>query len=346
VHQQNSLYQRIYVYREGSVVSLRFGRRTRVVQSKVDLENPHRHVHEYTTLCFAGLLYNPEPERMLVLGLGGGVIPREMRHYFPDLHIDVAEIDPAIPPIAKKYFGFRTDEDLNVHVSDGRMFIRQQLRQEDTQKYDYIVLDAYAGDFIPFHLTTREFMQQVREILADDGVVVANVIYNNKWADSELKTFQTVFERCQVFLGDRSTNAILVAPGPELEPLSRREAVLRASELQLEHEFSFDLRDVARRLTPAVTPGPGARVLTDDRAPVNWLRAQRWEKPATVQDKVELLDGRTFDGELIEVTDEHVRFMVVRGTSRAQMKWPPSEVHAVVDDGERRVITPRPAAEE
>jgi spermidine synthase len=272
---RDSLYHRIFVYRGGSVVTLQFGRRPAVpMQSQVDLSNLRQHMLEYTMLSFCGLLYKPEPERMLVLGLGGGVIPREMHHYFPELDIHVAEIDPEISLIATEFFGFREDDKLRVHIDDGRMFIKKQLGRDPTVKYDIVILDAFNGDYIPFHLMTKEFLEEVKGVLAEDGVVVANVFYDNRLFDAELKTFLTVFGRCQVFVGGYSMNAMLAAPGPTGPTLTVREAAGRAKMLQRKHRLAFDLLTVAKRLRPNTRPDSRAKVLTDDRAPVNWLRSQ------------------------------------------------------------------------
>ncbi|MFO8008570.1 MAG: fused MFS/spermidine synthase [Candidatus Brocadiia bacterium] len=280
VYEHNSLYHRIFVHRRGSITTLRFATGDPgVVQSQVDLNRPRRHMLEYTGMAFCGLLYQPEPKRFLMLGLGGGVIAREMHHYFPDLQLDVAEIDPAIPGVAERFFGFRTTERLEVHVRDGRVFIRRRLREDPVPKYDYIVLDAFQGDSIPFHLMTREFFEQVKGVLADDGVVVANVIFTNQLCHSELKTIVEVFGRCQVYEARSSTNAMLVATGPDAPVLSAEEALRRARKLQREHGFPFDLRTVARRLVPGAKPNEEARVLTDDQAPVNWLRHQPADPP-------------------------------------------------------------------
>jgi len=275
IHQTNTLYHRVFVYQQGSVVTLQFGRqRTTLVQSQVDVASPRRHMLEYSRLTFSGLLYQPEPERMLVVGLGGGVIPRELHHHFPRALIDVAEIDPEVAAVAERFFGFRTDERLRVHIGDGRMFVRKQARSTPVQKYDLIVLDAFNSDYIPFHLMTREFLEELKGVLADDGVVVANVFSNNRLCDAELKTFAAVFGRCQVFMGVESANAMIVSPGPDGPVLTVGQAVARAEELRKKHTFAFDLRAVARRLRPDVRPDPRADVLTDDRAPVNWLRGQ------------------------------------------------------------------------
>jgi spermidine synthase len=276
IHEKNSLYHHIFVYRSGPVVTLQFGKRTAVqIQSQVNLDNLRQHMLEYTTLAFCGLLYKPEPERILVLGLGGGVIPREMHYYFPSAEIDVVEIDPEIPLIATQFFGFRDDDKLKVHIDDGRMFIKKQLRCDPVPKYDLVILDAFNSDYIPFHLMTKEFLEEeVKGVLAEDGVVIANVFYSNCLFDAEFKTFLAVFERCQVFLGAYSTNAMLVAPGPTGPVLTIKEAVDRAQRLQRKHRLSFDMIAVAKRLRSDIRPETHAKVLTDDRAPVNWLRTQ------------------------------------------------------------------------
>jgi len=274
VCRKNSLYTSIFVYQDESVVTLRFGlRRSVAIQSQMDTANPRQHLLEYTQLAFAGLLYNAEPNSVLVLGQGGGVIPMDFHHYFPAASIDVVEIDGEIPAIAEAYFGFKADERMKVHVEDGRMFIKKRLLRSPEGTYDYIVLDAFNGDYIPFHLMTKEFLQEVKRMLSDKGVVVANVFSPNRLFDAELKTFMEVFGDCQVFLGQTSANAILTATKGH-GPLTRKEAAERAAELQRNHGFEFDLTTVAQRLNRDVKPDARAKVLTDDRAPVNWLKAQ------------------------------------------------------------------------
>jgi spermidine synthase len=339
VFQKNSLYHRIYVFRQGSLMHLRFGRRTGIYQTSVDTGNPRRHVHEYTELAMCGLLYNPNPDSILVLGLGGGVIPRTMRRHFPDARIDVAEIDPDIPPIAKRYFGFEEDEKLQVHVNDGRTYIKRLLRRETIPRYDYIVLDAFTSEYIPFHLMTREFLREVGGVLAADGVVVANVFYTNRLADAELATFLDVFDRCQVFIGARSGNAMLVSPSADIELLTSREAADRAAELRQKHDFTFDMQLVARRLRPRFTPARNAPVLTDDRAPVNLLRGQPPRDPwAEPDDAVELKDGTRHEGWILQMTEQQVVFQP-RGEDDSNTRtWPLSQVRAVTIEGQRREV--------
>lgn len=281
VYKKNSLYNSIFVYKNGSIVSMKFGRQAGVhLQSQVDLDNPQRHLLEYTRMAFCGLLYKPDPKTMLVLGLGGGVIPSQMRHYFPSLEIDVAEIDADVVPTATKYMGFKEDEKLKVTVDDGRMFIKKQLRKKLIPKYDLIVLDAFNGDYIPFHLMTKEFLDEVKGVLADDGVVIANVFFTNRLFDAEFKTFQSVFGRSQAFYGVNSGNAMIVSPGAKCEILTLEKAAENAQQLQQQLGLSFDLPEVAKMLRPDAQPKRKAKVLTDDLAPVNWLKEQETEEPS------------------------------------------------------------------
>lgn len=276
VYHKNSLYHSIFVYQQGPIVSLQFGKRPgEPIQSRVNLSNLRQHQLEYTKMAFCGLFYNPEPKKVLVLGLGGGVIPREIRHYFPAAEVNVVEIDPEISAVATQYFNFRPDDKLKVNIDDGRLFIREQLRLDPVPKYDLIILDAFNGDYIPFHLMTREFLQEVKGVLADDGVVVANVFHDNRLFDAELATYLDVFGRCQAFFGFFSTNAMLVALGADVSELTIDQAVSRAQILQRRHRFEFNIQSIALRLEPDIRPDSKVKVLTDDRAPVNRLRTQR-----------------------------------------------------------------------
>jgi spermidine synthase len=190
----------------------------------------------------------------------------------------VAEIDPDIPPIAAQFMGFKEDEKLKAYVDDGRMFIKKQLRRNPVPKYDMIILDAFNGDYIPFHLMTKEFIQEVKGVLTEDGVVIANVFYTNRLFDAEFKTFISVFGRSQAFFGAASGNAMLVSPGPACPILTEQEAVEHAEQIQQLHSLSFDLVEIAKLLRPDALPDSKAKMLTDDLAPVNWLREQETNK--------------------------------------------------------------------
>ena len=97
---------------------------------------------------------------------------------------------------------------------------------------------------------------------------------DNRLFDAELATFLDVFGRSLVYEGRDSGNAMLVSPGPQAVVPEVKESIERARRLQEKHKFAFSLVSVARCIRPDFRPDKDARVLTDDRAPVNWLRDQ------------------------------------------------------------------------
>jgi spermidine synthase len=111
----------------------------------------------------------PVPKDIAILGLAGGTAARQYTAAFgTGVDITGVEIDPDILDVAHRYFHL---DEPNVHpvVADARYWL-------DTHagKYDVIVLDAYRQPYIPFHLTTREFFNEVRGHLKPGGVAVVN----------------------------------------------------------------------------------------------------------------------------------------------------------------------------
>ena len=140
-------------------------------QSAMLLDDPWELRLRYTRFLALALAFQPEPKRVLILGLGGGSFPKRLHRDFPQVVVDVVDIDPEVIGIAKRYFQVPEDSRLRLHLRDGRRFVR-----ETTEKYDLIFLDAYNSDTIPFHLTTREFYRQLEAHLAPGGFVVSNII--------------------------------------------------------------------------------------------------------------------------------------------------------------------------
>lgn len=108
-------------------------------------------------------------QSLAVIGCAAGTEPKEYTAVYGPIPIDGAEIDPAIIRVGRKYFDM-TEPNLNAVAQDGRYFLANSRRT-----YDVVAIDAYRPPYIPFHLTTREFFEQVRDHLTEDGVVAINV---------------------------------------------------------------------------------------------------------------------------------------------------------------------------
>lgn len=216
VHSERSQYQSIYVVEDDARRCLRFTR-IGAVQSCIERADPLVLALNYTRSMMVGLFVRPAPQRVLMIGLGGGSIPRALHALDPQTRIDVVELDPAIVRIATEHFGFVPDERMQAFVDDGRAFVERQ--QRAGVRYDLVLLDAFDEDYIPEHLLTEEFLAGVRAILTPDGAVVANTYAGGPLRDRESATYQAVFDDVYAVTG-RSGNRILLA-GAALPPLQR-----------------------------------------------------------------------------------------------------------------------------
>jgi len=206
-------------------------------QSTVKVGDPDWLELRYTRVMPVALAAVEKPRRILIVGLGGGSIPNFLHKYYPDTHIDVVDIDPVVVEVAKKYFGFREDKTLRVHVADGRAFI-----EKCEKPYDVIFLDAYGPENIPYALATREFLQAVRKAVAPKGVVVANLWSRstNRLYDSMVRTYIDVFDEVHVVDIRNSGNVVLLAL-PHQPKLNRDTLARQARILSREKKFPFNL---------------------------------------------------------------------------------------------------------
>jgi spermidine synthase len=272
--EKNSLYQYIQVI-EDTVKKERYVRNQKreFTQGGIYVNAPNKLLFEFTQMGFVSLAFlDSDPKDALFVGLGAGAMPKYFAGRYPDTVIDIAEIDPDMLAVAQKYFYFKENEKMKVHVDDGRLFVKRTKK-----KYDWIILDAYQNDYIPFHLTTLEFLKEVKSRLKDGGVVVANITspYRNKFFDSMVMTYKKAFPHLIIFKGKKSVNFIFVAT-TGLKNKDKESIVARARKIESAKKFDFDLEDFASRYELSeVYEWDGAKILTDDFAPVNLYQHQK-----------------------------------------------------------------------
>jgi spermidine synthase len=266
--EKESAYHQIRVAEKGEMRTLQFGRGA--LQGAVYPDDPVAMALSYTRALPIGLAF-VQPRRVLMIGLGTGSVPRLLRAGFPDLEIDVAEIDPDVVEVARQHFFVREDPLYRVWTSDGRTFVKQA-----KEPYDLVILDAFHADTIPFHLTTVEFLREVKGVMTDSGAVVSNLA---QWKTdglygAMLKTYQAAFGRIALFPVRERANVVLAATA-DGRGRSKAEVQAAAQRLQGRMHASVDLAGVAE--TYAEPPGDlgDAPVLTDDYAPVEALMGRR-----------------------------------------------------------------------
>jgi len=211
---ESTQYNDIYVIQNEDYRELWFkGNGDYFLQSRVNIEQQKQLALVYSNMMMASLLFCPKPQRLLMVGLGGAAVTNFLSQQFPNLHIDVVEIDPKVIEVSKKYFYLRESNRYRVFEEDGRVFIQKRKGQEP---YDWIILDAFKSGSIPYHLKTYEFYKEIRAILKPDGIVGSNLYgKGNSLKPRDTKTFMSVFPNIYCFEDDERVATVLIANGGE-----------------------------------------------------------------------------------------------------------------------------------
>ena len=256
------------------------------VEGAIDLTPPYETRVSYTNAFHLARVFKQDPQNILIIGGGGGIGARKFVMDDERVVVDLVEIDQKVVDLSARYFYLAPGPRLRIHVEDGRNFVRRT-----TNRYDVVILDAFTiGGQIPFHLTTQEFMREIKQVLAPGGVLLANINgtlqgSRSRILRSEYKTVATVFESVYLFPHlyeserkqgssidpNRSRNIILIAvDGPER--WSRESIVAIAAVLENTgrvHTTTF-LEDAHQFYTGNLLTND-VPLLTDNYAPVDTM---------------------------------------------------------------------------
>lgn len=142
-------------------------------------EDPDKLEYDYETVYAVAAEYvdrklaGRRPLRTLSVGGGGYTMPRYVIDNYPGALVDVVEIDPAVTETNIKYLGLNPEGGIRTYNEDARMFLA---RGADGNRYDIVFGDAFNDYAIPYHLTTLEFVESVRDALAPGGIYALNSI--------------------------------------------------------------------------------------------------------------------------------------------------------------------------
>jgi len=220
------------------------------------------------TYALAGLAraYTTNINDVLCIGLGVGIVPMEFARQ--GARVDVVEINPAVVPVAVRFFDLETNK-LNLTLDDGRHFLNRCRKQ-----YDVVVLDAFLGDSSPSHLMTREAFASIRRVLRPGGTLVINSFGNLEdgkdfFAASLSRTLRAIFPGVRIHTSGDGGIFFAASDRPALEFVHPP---------NLENIHPEVLRDTKATYAGIVDMIPGhGRVLTDDYNPAEFYDARNRE---------------------------------------------------------------------
>ena len=275
VYQEDSPYQQIRVRDTDLRRYLILDRTFHAVMWRVD---PVELFLPYSQMMMAALALSPDAHRGLILGHGGASLAKWLAKYWPDLELDLVEVDPSVVQAAEQYFGYVPPVRHHVFVKDARAFLRTT-----DQRYDIIWVDVFARQLIPFHVTTQEFFSEVRSHLTADGVLAVNLSSTGDGSDrlrthAVVSTLRSVFPVIESFgvkgplrtTGPEAENLIFFA-GTPVSMLRQPGFADRVARLIAERRLPFEVQSLLS--TRKESEWPQGVILTDDYAPFDLLMA-------------------------------------------------------------------------
>ncbi|NMK49853.1 fused MFS/spermidine synthase [Achromobacter sp. Bel] len=163
----NNQQVRPFIYATTTSRSLMFSHAE--VQSRMWTKDPSALNLEYTRIMMAFLLFNPEPRRIAMVGLGGGSLAKFCYQHLPAARIDVFEINPHVIALRDSFQVPQDDDRFAVLQGDGAALIRQYRNE-----YDAVLVDGYDINGLPPQLTTDAFYDACFNALAPNGMMVCN----------------------------------------------------------------------------------------------------------------------------------------------------------------------------
>jgi len=269
LHEERSVYRNIFVTEVDGRRCLLFNAvRGERNQTCMNMRNPKEFVFHYARMTMAGLLVNPNPKSILIAGLGGGTLPAALHELYPDATIEVLEIDQAVVNVAKEFFGYEESEKVQTHVVDARVFIKRAGIQE--RKFDFIVLDAFTGEYIPEHMLTQEFLEEVKQVMTPDGVLVSNTFSTSELYAHESETYRAVFGDFFNLKMTGSGNRVIVAQQKQLPDQGQLKVNAQPLHETLK-PYGVEILEFPARMGTRPDWDQTRRVLTDQFSPANLL---------------------------------------------------------------------------
>lgn len=213
------------------------------VQSAMRLSAPYDLELAYSRGIMTFLLFRREVREVLVLGLGGGSIPKFIHHYLPEMRTRVVEINPQVTAIARSHFMLPDDD------------VRLQVIEADAAQYlpahpasaDLLILDVFDGQGIPPALYSQAFFDSSADALKPEGMLAVNLWGSDRNFDIYLQRIEQSFaHRVLVMPTGRPGNIVVFAF--RKPPADLRWNTLRERAKGMGQEFGIEFLEFVERL--------------------------------------------------------------------------------------------------
>jgi spermidine synthase len=221
-------------------------------QSEMRIDDPFELVNEYTRKMMGFLAFQPSPDKVLIIGLGGGSLVKFCHRNLATTQITAVEIDSDVLALRPQFFVPADDERLTVIHADGADHVAQMAdRGEQTNA---ILVDAYDHMGIASAVVERSFIENAKRVLGRNGVFVMNVVAEPADAARHIGTVRQVFGEPVVIITMHSGDNLVVFAGQALCDPQRAQMALRNAE-RAEHELGLFFPTLIEHLNEVANRG-------------------------------------------------------------------------------------------
>lgn len=221
--------------------SLYFGSRAK--QSSMFLHDPVKLALSYTRAMMGFLLFNDNPQRVLLLGMGGGSLAKFLLHHFPECTIDAVDRRPNVVKLAHGYFQLPSDPRLNIYIDDAFEYITKNSFQ-----YDAILIDTFDGKGMSESVNNNRFFENCYSQLSKTGIISMNLWnHDKKQLDITLKTIKNAFGNNILFLPVPEKGNVIVLVLKHLMS-TRKLKTMNEKALTLGKQFNLELPGLLGKL--------------------------------------------------------------------------------------------------
>jgi predicted membrane-bound spermidine synthase len=267
IYEKESAYNYIQVVREGKRLGLMLneGRAIHSIYNPDELLTGGPWDYWAIAPFFTEGFQPSDYQSLAMIGSAAGTASHIITEVYGPIPMDGVEIDPEIVEAGRRYFALDTLPSLTTHIEDGRTYLQTTGRDK---KWTVIGIDAYRQPYIPFHLTTVEFFQEVKDHLTPDGAVMINAgrtLHDTRLVDALANTMLQVYPNVYVIDVPTMANSMVIGTASP----SRIEN-FAANAARVEHPVLKQIFDAS--LTKGnireIKPDAAKFVFTDDKAPI------------------------------------------------------------------------------
>ncbi|MFO7542526.1 MAG: polyamine aminopropyltransferase [Thiobacillus sp.] len=224
---------------------------SRAIQSMMRVTRPWDLELAYTRAMMGVLMFIPEPEDVLLIGLGGGSHAKFIRKHLPQTRVTAVEIDPRVIAVARTHFELPPDDEtLTVVEADGAVYVRQHAGSADV-----ILLDGFDSNNQVEALATQTFYAACRRALKPGGVLVVN-LWGRETAFTEyFARLARAFDGEAGWISVQDKTNVIVFAFTEPDAVARLDA-MRPQLAGLSKRFGLDLRGFAGDMQWAANIAP------------------------------------------------------------------------------------------